>query len=193
MKSGAIASYENDFTIFAPCKLGAIKICLGMNKFSMINISDKQDTMRIALAMGTIHVGAQAFELIQNNKLPKGDVLALANIAGIQGAKQATNIMPLCHPLPINHIGIEIELNQENHSITIYCTAATFGKTGVEMEALSGVNAALLNIWDLSKMINPNLLMSDIKLLAKIGGKSGLWINENGICDKAKSIIEAWQ
>ncbi len=163
-----------------------------MKKFSMIAIGEKQDTRRIAIASGTIFVGAEAFELIKNNQMPKGDILSLANIAGIMGAKQAPNIMPLCHPLMIDHIGIEIELDEKNHQIKIYCHASTFGKTGVEMEALAGVNSALLNIWDLSKMINPNLLISDIKLEAKSGGKSGIWTNENGISPLVQELINDW-
>lgn len=164
-----------------------------MNKFSMISIGNKQDTRRVALAIGNINLGQQAFELVMSGKLPKGDVLALANIAGISGAKNAPMIMPLCHPLPIDHVSINIEPINEDFSINIYCTASTFGKTGVEMEALAGVQAALINIWDLCKMINPNLLINNVRLLAKIGGKSGFWKNEEALTPLAKELIKDWE
>lgn len=159
----------------------------------MIAIGDKPNTNRIAIACGTIIVGEKAFNLIINNQMPKGDVLALANISGISGAKSAPLIMPLCHPLLIDHIGIEIEPNNEDFSFTIYCTATCFGKTGVEMEALSGVNAALLNIWDTTKMIEANLKITNVRLLAKKGGKSGIWLNTEGVPETIKKVIEAWK
>ena len=151
--------------------------------FQMINVGGKPITHRIAVASGEIVVGKDAFELLQNKTLPKGDALLLAEIAGIQGAKNASQLMPLCHPMGLDAVQIRHELNAVEHSVCIYCTASTHAKTGVEMEALAGVNAALLTIWDLCKMINPNLRMNHIELLAKVGGKSGLWLNPNGVPD----------
>lgn len=145
--------------------------------FSMIDVGAKQPTNRIAVATGTIHVSASAFALIRDRQLPKGDVLTLAEIAGIQGAKNASQMIPLCHPMGLDHVRVITELDESIASVRIYCTARTCAKTGVEMEALAGVNAALLTIWDLTKMVEPDLRMSDIRLLAKVGGKSGCWLN----------------
>jgi len=145
--------------------------------FSIIDVGGKQPTNRIAVATGIINVGAPAFELIRERKLPKGDVLTLAEIAGIQGAKNASQLIPLCHPMGLDHVAVKTMLDEANACVRVYCTARTTAKTGVEMEALAGVNAALLTIWDLTKMVEPNLCISDIRLLAKVGGKSGCWLN----------------
>lgn len=123
----------------------------------MINVGGKPITHRIAVARGEIVLGADAFKLLSTRSLPKGDALLLAEIAGIQGAKNASQLMPLCHPMGLDAVSIRHELNSDKYSVTVYCTASTHAKTGVEMEALAGVNAALLTIWDLCKMIEPNL------------------------------------
>src|SRR5574343_802625 len=154
--------------------------------FSMIDVGAKQPTNRIAVATGIIHVGHAAFALIRDRQLPKGDVLTLAEIAGIQGAKNASQLMPLCHPMGRDHVRVTTELDEAAATIRVYCTARTCAKTGVEMEALAGVNAALLTVWDLTKMVEANLCISDIRLLAKVGGKSGCWLNP----DRAQ--IPAW-
>ena len=145
--------------------------------FSMIDVGGKQPTNRIAVATGIIHVGPSAFALIRDRQLPKGDVLMLAEIAGIQGAKNASQLMPLCHPMGLDHVRLTTELDEAQATIRVYCTARTCAKTGVEMEALAGVNAALLTVWDLTKMVEPDLCISDVRLLAKVGGKSGCWLN----------------
>lgn len=147
----------------------------------MISVGKKQITERLAVAQGTIYVGKESFTLIQNKLLPKGDVLSMCEIVGIQGAKNISTILPLCHPLNLDHVELKSYLNEKNYSIDIYCKVAACAKTGVEMEALSGVNSALLSIYDLTKMINPNLEIGNIKLLLKIGGKSGIWLNPNGV------------
>ena len=149
--------------------------------FHMADISAKAPTFRRALAMGRIIVGKEAFALIKNGKLPKGDVLKLAEIAGVQGAKQASNLIPLCHPLPLDYVNIHLELEQNGTAITVYCMAATTAKTGVEMEALAGVNAALLTIYDLTKPVEPALTITDIRLLMKEGGKKGKWLHPDGM------------
>lgn len=143
----------------------------------MIDVGNKPATQRIAIATGTIHVGASAFQLIRDRQLPKGDALMLAEVAGIQGAKGASQLMPLCHPMGLDHVGVITELDAGSASIRVYCTARTTARTGVEMEALAGVNAALLTIWDLTKMVEPDLRITDVRLLAKVGGKSGCWFN----------------
>lgn len=145
--------------------------------FSMIDVGGKQPTNRIAVATGVIRVGHSAFALIRDRQLPKGDVLMLAEIAGIQGAKNASQLMPLCHPMGLDHVRVITELDESQATVRVYCTARTCAKTGVEMEALAGVNAALLTVWDLTKMVEPDLCITDIRLLAKVGGKSGCWLN----------------
>ncbi|MGL4766765.1 MAG: bifunctional molybdenum cofactor biosynthesis protein MoaC/MoaB [Formosimonas sp.] len=157
--------------------------------FQMINVGHKPITHRIAIARGQITLGADAFELLRNRSLPKGDALILAEVAGIQGAKNASSLMPLCHPMGLDAVQMAHELHAESCSVSIYCTASTHAKTGVEMEALAGVNAALLTIWDLCKMINPHLQMNHIELLAKVGGKSGLWLNPNGVPDWVREQV----
>lgn len=149
--------------------------------FHMIDVGGKAPTHRIAVAEGRICVGAHAFELIRQRALPKGDVLVLAEIAGIQGAKTASQLIPLCHPMGLDQVQILTELEPEACAIRVSCVASTHAKTGVEMEALAGANAALLTIWDLTKMVEPDLKIDGVRLLAKVGGKSGLWFNPAGV------------
>lgn len=151
------------------------------NSFRMINIGAKPVTYRLAVAYGEIKVGSQAFPLIRDRKLPKGDALMLSEIAGITGAKKAHELIPLCHPMGLDHVRVVAELDERNSSINLTCFASTHAKTGVEMEALAGVNAALLTIWDLTKMIEPDLQIGNVRLLAKLGGKSGFWLNPAGV------------
>jgi len=149
--------------------------------FHMIDVGGKAPTHRIAVAEGRIYVGTHAFELIRQRALPKGDVLVLAEIAGIQGAKTASQLIPLCHPMGLDQVQILTELEAEACAIRVSCIASTHAKTGVEMEALAGANAALLTIWDLTKMVEPDLKIDGVRLLAKVGGKSGLWLNPAGV------------
>lgn len=149
--------------------------------YQMVNISQKKATFRRAIAQGRIIVGETAFEIIRQHRLPKGDPLALAEIAGITGAKQAHSVIPLCHPLSLDQVRIHTVLDQETFSIIVYCMASTYAKTGVEMEALAGVNAALLAVYDLTKMVESALTITDIRLLSKEGGKQGCWIHPDGI------------
>ena len=151
--------------------------------FHMIDVGGKVPTHRIAIAEGRIVVGKEAFVLIQNRALPKGDARVLAEIAGIQGAKLASQLMPLCHPMGLDQVLIHTALEPEHQAVRVTCTASTHAKTGVEMEALAGVNAALLTLWDLTKMIEPNLEIQGVRLLAKRGGKTGLWLNPAGVPD----------
>lgn len=157
--------------------------------FKMIDVGRKRPTRRRAIAVGTIYMSAEAFERVKNETLPKGDVLALAEAAGITGAKKTPEMIPMCHTLPLDQVTIHCALNDTDNSVSVYCQAAAFAKTGVEMEALAGVNNALLTIWDLTKGIDPNLSIDAIKLLVKTGGKSGVWINPNGIPDWLKEQL----
>lgn len=158
--------------------------------YHMVDVGFKKKTHRKAIAQGKIEVKAKAFKLIKEHQLPKGDPLALAEIAGINGAKKTHDLIPLCHPLPLNHIAIYTECNEKDSTITVYCVVSSFARTGVEMEALAGVNAALLTIYDLTKPIEPALTLSDIRLLIKEGGKQGLWIHPDGIPKTVQQLID---
>ncbi|GJL85396.1 MAG: molybdenum cofactor biosynthesis bifunctional protein [Micavibrio sp.] len=151
--------------------------------FKMIDVGRKRPTRRRAVAVGTITMGAEAFEHLKNGTLPKGDVLVLAEAAGITGAKKTPEMIPMCHTLPLDQVTIHCALNDTENSVSVYCQAVAFAKTGVEMEALAGVNIALLTIWDLTKGVDPNLEIGAVSLLVKTGGKSGVYTNPNGIPD----------
>ena len=157
--------------------------------FHMIDVGAKPITHRMAIAQGEIHVGAPAFALIHDRQLPKGDVLILAEIAGITGAKKAYELIPLCHPRGLDQVRILTELDEKRHTVLVTCIASTHARTGIEMEALAGVSAALLTIWDLTKMVEPNLTMGQIRLLAKKGGKSGLWLHPGGLPDHLLALV----
>ena len=158
--------------------------------YKMVDVSSKDITHRKALAMGEIILSPKIIEMIKNNKMPKGDPLAIAEVSGINGVKKTSELIPLCHPLPLDHISIHTEINKKKNSIVVYCLVSANSKTGVEMEALSGVSSALLAIYDLSKIVEPNLKISNTKLLVKSGGKKGLWTNPDGIPDKIKNFLK---
>ncbi len=153
------------------------------NSFNMIDVSLKKETFRRALASGKIYVGEKVFNLIQNKKMPKGDPIALAEVSAVLGVKKTSELIPLCHPLPIDHTATKIIMNKEDYSLEVFCVVSAIAKTGVEMEAIMGVNAALITIYDLSKIVNPHLKIDNVKLLIKEGGKSGLWTNPDGLPD----------
>ncbi len=157
--------------------------------FKMIDVGRKRPTRRRAVAVGTINMGVEAFERVKNGTLPKGDVLALAEAAGITGAKKTPDMIPMCHTLPLDQVTIHCALNDESNSVDVYCQAVAFAKTGVEMEALAGANNALLTIWDLTKGVDPDLEIGAVKLLVKTGGKSGVYTNPNGIPDWLKAQL----
>ena len=157
--------------------------------YKMVDVSSKEVTHRKALATGEIILGSDVIGLIKAEKMPKGDPLSIAEVAGINGVKKTSELIPLCHPLPLDHISLHTEINEKNYSIIVYCLVSAHSKTGVEMEALSGVSSALLTIYDLSKIIDPNLQIINTKLLVKSGGKKGLWINPEGIPDKIKKSL----
>ena len=151
------------------------------NSFNMIDVSSKKETFRRALASGKIYVGKEVFDLIKNKQMPKGDPVTLAEVAAVLGVKKTSELIPLCHPLPIDHIATKIILIDKDYSLEVYCVVSAVAKTGVEMEAIMGVNAALITIYDLSKIVNPHLKIDNVKLLIKEGGKSGLWTNPDGL------------
>ena len=143
----------------------------------MIDISEKNITDRIAIASGFIELNTETIHLVKIGNLKKGDVLTVAKIAGIQASKKTSSLIPLCHNLNLNKI--DIEFNIDKHENKIYCksTVNCSGKTGVEMEALTAVSIALLTIYDMCKASDKNMLISEIRLLEKHGGKSGEWVS----------------
>lgn len=159
------------------------------SNYHMADVSGKLPTFRRAIAMGNICVGKAAFMRIKERTLPKGDALVLAEIAGINGAKNASANIPMCHPLPLDHVAIHTELDEENSIVVVYCLAAAFAKTGVEMEALAGASAALLTIYDLTKPVEPALTITGIRLLLKEGGKKGCWIHPDGVPEHLKGVL----
>lgn len=151
--------------------------------FHMADIRDKRPTRRRAVAVGEFLPGAEAFQTLIERRLPKGDALVMAEIAGLQGAKMASQLMPLCHPLALELVRVRCVPVAERHVIRVYCECATEARTGVEMEALAGVNAALLTLYDLTKPVQPALTLSGVRLLFKEGGKKGLWVHPEGMSD----------
>ncbi|RIA96813.1 hypothetical protein C1645_796105 [Glomus cerebriforme] len=143
---------------------------------SMVNVSTKHSTYRTATAYGKIHIGRQAFELVRTNTMKKGDVLTTAQIAGIMAAKQTGNIIPLCHPLLLSHVSVDLELDEgDNYSVKIISKVVCEGKTGVEMEALTAVSVTALTIFDMCKSVGKEMIIGDLKVVKKTGGKSGTW------------------
>lgn len=139
----------------------------------MVDVSGKTDTNRTAIATGSIRMSTEAFRAVQQRTAQKGDVLGIARVAGIMATKQTHHLIPLCHPLMITKVSINFELLHQINSIVATCTVQTQGKTGVEMEALCGVNVALLTIYDMCKALDKSIEMHDIYLVEKQGGKSG--------------------
>lgn len=150
--------------------------------FHMADVGKKRITARRAVAVGEFDPGS-AYEDVVARRLPKGDALLLAEIAGLQGAKNAAQLIPLCHPLPIEHIDVRCETVPPRRVIRVYCEVATLARTGVEMEALAGVSAALLTLYDLTKPVEPALSFGAVRLLFKEGGKKGLWLHPAGISE----------
>ena len=158
--------------------------------WSMADVSAKKVTRRVAVAGGRIRVGAEAFERIRDGRMPKGDPLAMAEIAGIQAAKQTPALIPLCHPISLNRVQVHSVLRPDEEAVDVYCMAEIAEKTGVEMEALTGLSVALLTIWDLAKPVNPALEITEQRLLFKSGGKHGTWLHPEGLPDEVIAILE---
>lgn len=142
----------------------------------MVDVSEKAVTVRIARASATVSVNKETYRLIREGKMKKGDVLAVAQVAGIMGAKRTPDIIPMCHPIAITNVDISFELDDEASTIRIISTAKCEGKTGIEMEAMSAVSIAALTIYDMCKAVQRDIRISDIYLLEKDGGKSGHYL-----------------
>jgi len=139
----------------------------------MVDVSDKEVTMREAIASGSVTMKPDTFRMIMNNKIVKGDVLGVAKIAGIMGAKKTDELIPLCHPLEITHVEVLFHPREEESTIGIESRVRVRGRTGVEMEALVAVSAAALTIYDMCKAVDKGMVISQVKLVRKSGGKSG--------------------
>ena len=142
-------------------------------KASMVDVGWKPDTERVAVARGAITMQPETLELIKTNNFKKGDVLGVARVAGIMGAKNTSQLIPLCHPLPLTQVAVDFELDDDNSAVNITATAKTTGKTGVEMEALTAVSVAALTIYDMCKSVDRAMRIEGVRLVKKTGGKSG--------------------
>ncbi|MEI6101661.1 MAG: cyclic pyranopterin monophosphate synthase MoaC [Eubacteriales bacterium] len=149
-------------------------------KAAMVDVSGKEETNREARARGSIHVNRDVFEAIRSGSAAKGDVLGTARIAGIMAAKKTSELIPLCHTLMLTRVSVDFELIEEDLRVDAICTASTTGKTGVEMEALTGTSVALLTIYDMCKAMDREMEITDICLEEKKGGKSGTFIRSRG-------------
>jgi len=141
----------------------------------MVDVSSKVDSLRIATAVATVTLGATAFQQLISGNNKKGDVIAVARIAGIQAAKKCSDLIPLCHPLMLTSVALTFDLDDKSHCVYVRATCKITGQTGVEMEALTAVSVAALTIYDMCKAVDKSIVISDIALVEKAGGKSGHW------------------
>ena len=141
----------------------------------MVDIGDKQTTARRAVVKGRISMKAETLALIKEGKHKKGDVLGIARTAGIMATKRTADLIPLCHPISLTHVSVDFAVNDEDSSIECTVATETRGQTGVEMEALTGAQVALLTIYDMCKAVDRGMVIGDIRLIEKSGGKSGHW------------------
>ncbi len=139
----------------------------------MVDVSDKEVTDRVAVAAGHIKMALETFDLISGGRAKKGDVLGIARLAGIMGAKKTPDLIPLCHPLPVTKVAVELTLDPELPGVQIEATVKTSGQTGVEMEALTAVSTAALTVYDMTKAVDKAMEIGGIRVLLKDGGKSG--------------------
>ncbi|SHM15247.1 cyclic pyranopterin monophosphate synthase subunit MoaC [Roseovarius litoreus] len=145
----------------------------GKGDAHMVDVSDKAVTSRIAVAAGYVKMAAQTFDIVSEGRAKKGDVLSVARLAGIMGAKKTPELIPLCHPLPITKVAVELTLDPDLPGVRIEATVKTTGQTGVEMEALTGVSTAALTVYDMVKAVDKAMEIGGIRVILKDGGKSG--------------------
>src|SRR3954470_17578074 len=146
----------------------------------MVDVGAKEETHRVAVASGSIRMRPETLALIRDGSAKKGDVLGVARIAAIQGAKRTSELVPLCHPLPITRVAVEFELDEAQSAVKCVAQVETFGRTGVEMEALTAVQVGLLTVYDMCKAVDRGMVMGDVRVLEKRGGKSGDWQADAG-------------
>jgi cyclic pyranopterin phosphate synthase len=142
----------------------------------MVDVGDKAVTRRVAVAAGIIRMQPPTLDLIRSGTAKKGDVLGIARIAAIQAAKRTSDLIPLCHPLPITRISVDLEIDAERVCVACRVRVETQGQTGVEMEALTAVQIGLLTVYDMCKAVDRGMVITDVRLLEKHGGKSGSWV-----------------
>jgi cyclic pyranopterin monophosphate synthase len=142
----------------------------------MVDVSEKRETHRVATAGGTIRMLPATLALITQGHAKKGDVIGIARIAAIQGAKRTSDLIPLCHPLPITKVAVDFQIDEAASAVHCQATVETLGRTGVEMEALTAVQVGLLTIYDMCKAVDRGMTMTDVRVLEKRGGKSGDWV-----------------
>jgi cyclic pyranopterin phosphate synthase len=145
----------------------------------MVDVGGKADTARMAVARGVVRMSPETARMIAAGKIPKGDVLNTARVAGIMAAKNTPHLVPLCHPLLISSVDVDLDVNAERGEVIITARVCCTGKTGVEMEALTAVSAAALTVYDMCKVVQKNMVIADVRLLEKSGGKSGNWKAED--------------
>ena len=143
----------------------------------MVDVSGKEETERVAVARGSIFMSRECFVKVRDGGMKKGDVLGVARGAGIMGAKKTSELIPLCHILNLTKLAVDFELHEENNEVRAFCTAKTTGRTGVEMEALTGVSTALLTVYDMCKAVDKTMEIGKIRLCTKKGGKSGDFVH----------------
>jgi cyclic pyranopterin phosphate synthase len=149
-------------------------------KARMVDVAEKRETHRVAVASGRIFMLPATLKKIEEGSAAKGDVLGVARIAAIQGAKRTSDLIPLCHPIALTKVGVEFEIDREGSSIRCIATAETVGRTGVEMEALTAVSVGLLTIYDMCKAVDRGMRIEKVCLVEKRGGKSGDWRADAG-------------
>lgn len=142
-------------------------------KAAMVDVSEKKETMRTAEAYAEVKISKEVFDAIKKNQIAKGDVLTVAKLAGIQAAKKTSELIPLCHNIFISKVDVDLKLNSKNKTVEIYSLAKTNSVTGIEMEALTAVSVAALTVYDMCKALYKSIMIKEIKLLSKTGGKSG--------------------
>jgi cyclic pyranopterin phosphate synthase len=144
----------------------------------MVDVGDKAESHRVARAQGRIRMSAAALEAIEAGGSKKGDVLGVARVAAIQAAKRTSELIPLCHPLPITRVSVELQIDQRLASVVCTAQVETYGRTGVEMEALVAVQIGLLTVYDMCKAVDRSMRIESVRLLEKSGGRSGHWVAE---------------
>lgn len=145
---------------------------------SMVDIGGKDITSRFAVASGKISMSQECFSVLLDGKMPKGDVFSTARIAGIQAAKRTSELIPLCHMLLLDKVSVDFETDKETNSVEVRCEVRLSGKTGAEMEALTGASVALLTVYDMCKAVDKTMVISDVRLLEKDGGKTGHYVRK---------------
>lgn len=162
-------------------------IAASSSGFHMADVRRKRASERRAVAVGELRAGPVGYAALVDKTLPKGDAMAMAEVAGLQGAKHASQLMPLCHPLSLEYVDVRCVPVPGRHAIRVYCEVSLTAKTGVEMEALAGASAALLTLYDLTKPVEPALSIDAVRLLFKEGGKKGLWTHPDGMSEAERA------